>query len=176
MPGRIQTNPVGLLALLGLKTSGANPSVFPDHVQGVVDLTARYELAQQELVTQAISLEPGTASNTHGGLRVPTGEVWRLLRASVFVDQVPSVTAIFSLFYSPRASLAGSQLDAQSIYLSERESSVTSGSGQEFMFNYEPHTPWFMTPGSILGVRVASTTGGVFLEGTVSALISRHPI
>lgn len=76
MPQGINTQPVGLLGLLGIKSVGRNPSVLADSVAPTFDMAALYVGAVAENLSGATS-----AINLRGmwvvsNLVVPNGELW----------------------------------------------------------------------------------------------------
>lgn len=74
--GRIQRSPTGLLDFLGMQSSGQQPTVFPESLQGTVDLSPLY-LAER----QTWSVHSTAAINAIGlwgasGSIVPNGQLW----------------------------------------------------------------------------------------------------
>lgn len=76
MPSLINTPPIGLLGLLGIKSLGVNPSVLPDAVAPTVDLNALYLAAREELLSGATSAISTRGNWPVTNLVVPTNELW----------------------------------------------------------------------------------------------------
>lgn len=76
MPGKIQTQPRGLLATLGLKTTGVNADQWPYFVQPTIEQLPFYLLDSQEIVANANAAMQTTGNSVD--LTVPNGEIWYL--------------------------------------------------------------------------------------------------
>lgn len=76
MPGLIQRVPLGLIDFLGLQSSGGNPTVLPDQLSSILDLTPFYLANRWEALqttTAAISTLGATVVSV---LTVPAGQIW----------------------------------------------------------------------------------------------------
>ena len=80
MAGRIQTNPLGFLNLLGLKTTGRAPAVAPDHVQPGIELLDMYLAPAQQVVSEQQSI---ANIGDSVAVTVPQTECWFVYGVSV---------------------------------------------------------------------------------------------
>lgn len=80
MPYPLHKVPPGFLGLLNAKVNGRNPLQYAEQVAPTLDMTEFYALPQIELVRLTNAAVPSTFQGNHV---VPSGEVWRVRRASV---------------------------------------------------------------------------------------------
>jgi|SRR6516162_8194999 hypothetical protein len=103
MPAPIGTIPQGLLSLMALKQTGANPNFLLETVQPSLDLTMFYA---QRLMQDAPGLFPGASASTaalttaqHGsqafsGCVVPNNETWLVYACQAFVNTIAAADTL----------------------------------------------------------------------------------
>jgi hypothetical protein len=83
MPFPLHKVPLGLLGLLNLKTLGSNPNGFGEIVTPTADLRTMYGAPLHETFEQAGA---ETFVPTTTTMRVPQGEIWRVLAAGYLLN------------------------------------------------------------------------------------------
>lgn len=171
MAGRIQAVPAALLNLLGLKTTGLNPSVFPDHVQGVVALEERYELQSLQVFDQTRTVEEGTVAGEHASITVPPGEVWRVYWASAFFTVPAAEAATFRPFLLDSASSISATIRAAAVFLGADEAFSPGTRVMRLDLRGK-----MLAPGFQFGWDLATSTLTNPMTVTIRALVSRTPV
>jgi hypothetical protein len=92
MPGLIQRVPTGFVDLLGLKSTGQNPTISPDELANVIDVFDLYKAARWEVLsgqTNAVNLVGfwGVTQWT-----VPAGELWLVDQMATSSVALPAAT------------------------------------------------------------------------------------
>jgi hypothetical protein len=157
MSGPIQTFPLGLVSLLGLK-GGDFPNALSQQVSPTLDLTAFYLLQQREVL--ALNTVAGAVlgnNNVLGNSTVPSGEQWYVWNFQVTATLAAATAIVMapSMFTQGNAFVMGGQVGG--VALEEVRSPVTG--------------PYWMRAGDQCGVFVKSITGVVNVGGVM--LISR---
>jgi hypothetical protein len=81
-PAPIQTNPIGLIQLLGLRNSGINPSPLSEQLASVIDLFPFYARNATPRGSDLISVTAGgTVGSTFNV--VPAGKTWLVTSISI---------------------------------------------------------------------------------------------
>jgi hypothetical protein len=88
----LQKGPDGLLGALDLKTTGANPSQFPEHLQAVVECTPYYLLRNRFLASATAAF--AAINVTIASLTVPQDEVWRVKALGITLSRVVGDAAL----------------------------------------------------------------------------------
>lgn len=150
----IQRFPSGVLAMLGMQTSGDTPQTIAQEVQLSLEATDYYLLDRlQNVQTGPISV--GTAPGTFSGNLTPiAGEIWLCYFASAQLTQAAATTGRYRLMLS----LASR---APNIIMGIGEPTITNAAGDFQNLGYYFSRPWIMLPGDTIGVIAETYTGAV---------------
>jgi hypothetical protein len=152
---RVQTFPLAMQALLGLKGDGP-PNILSDNVSPVIDFTTFYALQKRETVLLTQIAGVVISSQVFSDGTVPSGEIWYVWAFTTSV----AIPVAGALKYSP-------------IFVSTTSVSVSparAGLASERLC-ISSAAPFWMTPGDSLGVFVEQVTGVNNIGGAV--VISR---
>lgn len=145
MPGEINTVPLGLLSLLGLKEQGNAPNSLLGQVMPVLDLREFYAAQLIRTATEVVnSTGPGGFTSV-GVLQVPQNESWLLVNFSAF-----------------RALGAAEAIDMAALIVMQGKGfqvgDFAAGVANEFVSTYV-RSPQVLPPGSSMGIFTRSQTG-----------------
>lgn len=150
MPSPINTQPLGLLGLLGIKTIGRNPSILPDIVSPIIDIGPLYRAQGAMNLSGATSAVNLRGNWTVSNLIVPPGELW-VVESAVLTA---AAAVIVGTTYKVRCCV----YDVQSglPYNAGELSTVTAGEIPCAPMN----GPFLVAPGQGIGVFAESVTLG----------------
>jgi len=145
MPGEINTVPLGLLSLLGLKEQGNAPNALLGQVMPVIDLREFYAAQLVRTATENVN-STGTGGFTSvGTLLVPQNESWLLLNFSAF-----------------RQLGVGEAIDMATVVVKQGKGFQTgdfaAGAANQYVSTYQ-RSPEVLPPGSSMGIFTRSQTG-----------------
>lgn len=92
MNSYLQKGPDGLLGALDLKTTGQNPSVFPEELQGVIDCLAFYLLRNRRLSSQTAAF--AAINTTISAFTVAQDEVVRVKGVGIVMSRPAADVAL----------------------------------------------------------------------------------
>lgn len=171
--GPIQVYPPGLLGFLQIKNRGENPSLLPDTIQSVMDLTewmfqARAEDYQPDIAHQRTltTNQNSLRAFTPNDITVPKGEWWWVHSFSIVA---PVSTAGDSVNFA--CGISTTSIGANEHIVSDYQVGTAPNDACGVTANR-----FFVPPGTIFGVRPKSITspGGITFTGYLR--ITRLPI
>jgi len=156
MPSLINTQPTGLLSVLGIKSVGTNPAVLTDTVQPVVNLDDAYGLGSSVYLQGSIGTLNTLGLNSAFPV-VPAGEAWLVHECGY--QSIAALAALTSYRLAPCVFSQGLQLN---LYTGPQQSFVA---GERVLFSTEGKV--FVPAGFQLGVAVTALA-----LGTATALLA----
>jgi hypothetical protein len=150
----IQRFPSGVLAMLGMQTSGDTPQTMAQEVGLSLEATDYYlldRLENKQAGPTNVGLAPGTFS---GALTPSAGEVWLVYWASAQLTQPAATTGRYRLML-----FAGSR--SPNILMGFGEPSVTAAAGDFVNVGYHFERPAILLPGDVFGIIAETYTGAV---------------
>lgn len=162
MVAKVQTVPQGLIKLLDLPGGGPAPSILPDTVQAVIDLTPRYLSRFLQVVSTAST--PGLAAlGAQVVLTVPQGECWDVLSAN-FTVAAAAAAVVPALEINALGAAVG--------FIPGTD--TTRANPYEHTVIWTPGQPVTLSPGQTITGAVRSTPNSA-LTGIVRALVRVLP-
>lgn len=162
MPSLINAQPLGLLSLLGIKSTGDNPRVLPDFVQPTITLDELYGFATSEYVAGSVG-SITVAGVTPAFLTVPPGQAW--LVHEVGYQSIAVLAASTTI----RLAAAVFSQSSQQIILSPPSETFTTGQQIFVAMN----RPVIVPPNFNLGLAVSQATLGTAPTILATARITR---
>lgn len=164
MPSLVNRLPVGLLSLLGIKSTGLNPSTLLDEVRPTVDLSQYYlsDTWENTFGLTAAANAPGLWAAT--AIAPPRGQLW------VYDDLVVSVTS--NLLAGTTYRVRPIVFDvASSIVMASATTSVTFTAGEQCSIGFG--RPVIIRPGETAGAFVEAVTLGTAVALRLSGRLAR---
>lgn len=146
-PPPINTLPIGLLSLLGIKNGGVNPQYLLPQLAPVLDLSAFYLQQKAELLAPADQVVNAVGSFLGGAVVVPAGEMW-VVHSSVLIS-----AAVLG---------AGAVLQAGVAFFTDQSAGVRvapqvlAGAGDSFLAGFEG--PILLPSGYKIGIQATRYT------------------
>lgn len=162
MPSLINTQPTGLLSVLGIKSVGQNPAVLSDLVQPVVNLDDAYGLGSSSYVQGSIGTLNTIGLNSAFPV-VPAGEAW--LVHEMGVQSIAVLAAATSYRLAPCVFSQGLNLN---LYTGPMQSFIA---GERVLFSTDRKV--FVPAGFQLGLAVSALALGTATAILAFARISR---
>jgi len=147
MAAEINTLPIGLLSMLGLKEQGRNPDTLLGQVIPTLDLRDLYATQLQDNAAEVVSAATATGTFAVGAMKVPNNEIWYVQHFSVACN----TSAVQTIDMAPIAKFL--------------TLGMPLGIYQSAPINAElrcaaSNVPFFARPGTEFGVGVKTLTGG----------------
>lgn len=174
MPFPLHKVPTGLLGLLNAKVNGANPSLYSEQVVPTLETRDMYGLANREMLDVSVGAQAGPASQIW---TVPSGEIWRVLHASMFivlpVGVTPTDNVSATTFLRGPPNLTGLRLDFQQQLLGDLGTLPLT---EAFAMLSYAKVDMLLAPGWSIAVSAGVTLTGVETYSfSARAMIERYP-
>jgi hypothetical protein len=168
MPSQVNRVPPGLLSLLGIKSTGVNPTMLGEELTPTMDLTQMYAAGHAVSLFGTTGVINATGMWDGGGLtQVPAGEFW--ICDSVCITSTAVLGA--GTIYRGRAAVA----DVTGGII--RVLGPTSGNvTQTERFATQLQGPIYVRPNETIGVFIEGFTAGVAQAFNVSGRLLRLSI
>lgn len=163
MPSKIQRIPSALLAALGIKGTGFNPTTLTDEVVPVIDVTENYASQFLQVITDTAVVNGAGAGVS---LSVPDGQLWRVYGVSA--EFLPNGGDLVQLIAQIRASGIGTSFRC----FAAPETHVAVAGERTTIGGLLPK-PLILPSGSIVRAQLGPATGGIAATIRANALVEQ---